>query len=470
VALYVHAVYNTIRAEAEVLMARFRRDRAAFEHGTADQQAALQWNLARTRPSQSGIFEYLQAAQDMARFQQDLEEALKASWQDAAQHQPRPAPRGQYRIDLAEDLRPENLGAAFLYRSPTLTLVVMPEQVLPAFYRQLTRLTTDLQLAHTVRMVTCRHNQPVWMALRALGIHEAFRLPQAEALAQILKRLRQAQQALDAQRADDQSALQKVRASLQGQVVEGIIQGMGGMRSPTLPKPLRDLGRDVSGSTDFIRLALFLTVSEAIRRLLHGGNPRLSQRQQARLQALCDELRPLTERAHVCAQTIWQEGQSLLTEAEAVQEQLRTDQVLTVLRSGVHRTFRGAAVVAFLLDQVVQSPAYAGSQLGELATYAQTVLTQVQALPEADRARAFWDNLQLELDARGISRGRDTSRGDAGLPPEVRSLLQEAFRLPGLTPDQVPGLLLEMAVRQKDQSAVPHSERRQRSHVSTPGS
>jgi hypothetical protein len=451
VLLRVNAHYDTVRPEAEILMARFRHDRARFEQGSEAQGQALQWNLCRTQPTRDGLFEYLQAAQDMANLQDQLLADLKDSWREAARRQPpRGRVEGEYRIDTERDLEPANLLASFLYRSPSLTLVVMPEQVLVPFYQHLKRRTAELQLTHTMRIVTCRHNQPVWMALQHLGLEEGWTAGELPYVDEMLKHLRQAQDALHEQLRDDAEKISQVARQIQSQVDR--------LHGQYKISTLEALKGEVSRTPNVIPLAKFLAIGDAtaiIRSEIEGkGVPREERRKVRDLRGV---LEPLQHRAREKAEAVWALSESVRTTAETQKARLRAAPILTIVRSGVQRSFQGQTV-DFLLQDFTQRPRQAGHQLRLLAELAQTLLDQ---LPDASgtQRETFWKNLNIELDVR------KTVRGQSRLHLPVADLLERAVQLTDIAPHQLPGLLLEMALRQDEMMPQASDHGRNRQHV-----
>jgi hypothetical protein len=451
VLLRVNANYDTVRPEAEILMARFRHDRACFEQGSEAQGQALQWNLCRTKPTRDGIFEYLQAAQDMANLQDQLLGDLKTSWREAVMRQPpRGRVEGEYRIDIHRDLEPGNLLASFLYRSPSLTIVVMPEQVLAPFYQHLKRRTAELQLTHTIRMVTCRHNQPVWMALQHLGLEDGWPEGDLPYVDETLNHLRQAQDALHEQLRDDTEKISQVAGQIQSQVDR--------LNSRYGISTLETLKGEVSRRPNVIPLAKFLAIGDAtaiIRAEIEGKGVAREERRKVR--DLRGALEPLQHRAREKAEAVWALSESVRTTAEAHKARLRAAPVLTIVRSGVQRTFQGQTV-DFLLQDFTQRPPRAGHQLRLLAEFAQTLLDQ---LPDASgtQGETFWKNLGMELDVR------KTVRGQQRLHQPVADLLERAVQLTGISPHQLPGLLLEMALRQDEMMPKESDHGRNRQYV-----
>ncbi|MBI3797552.1 MAG: hypothetical protein HY268_11385 [Deltaproteobacteria bacterium] len=435
VAIRINASHDVVRDEAEVLLARFRRDRLAFEKKAGVEQQALEWNCARVRPTRDGIFEYLQAAQDIARFQGKLLEALQESWAEASRRQrisdrSREKARGQFRIEN-KDLDPENLHATFLYRSPTLTLLVMPEQVLPDFYRALTALLGNLQLSHAVRIVACRHNQPVWMALRDLGVHEPFTPPGATQQTETIETLRQARQNL----LDGIDPLESLRRQLQGKLDSLKSRGQS---LPGELKPLRDY---VGKSRDFISVGSFIPVENAVRQAQQWTKLQPAT-EIGEFDKLLTDLLMLRAEAIDQARRVLTVGNNLLQQDKEAHTASGSSHTLTVLRSGVQRSYKGR-IISFLLQEVPQSHLRTAHQLGSLAEYSQSLLERVRALP-TERNETFWKNFGLEWDTRTRWRGKER------LPEQVRELVEKGIDHLRGSIDQVPGLLLEIALRQQD--------------------
>lgn len=406
------------------------------------EQEALQWNLARVRSTRDGIFEYLQAAQDIARFQEDLLQALEESWQEAYRHQPpRNLPRGQLPLSAA-DVQLDNLLSSFLYRSPTLTLLVMPEQVLPDFYQQLIILLEKLRLSHSVRIVACRHNQPVWMALRDLGVHESF-IPSGTAQrTEVFGALRSKQQELNA----SIDRLEPLRRQLQGELDRLTSRGQ------PLPEELRDLRERIGKANDFIRIAGFIVAGEAAHQAQQWAKMQPATEEKGKLDKPLTELLTLRAEAINQARQVQTAGESLLRQAGAARAASRSSHTLTVLRSGVQRNYTGP-IVSFLLETVPQNSLRAAHQLGSLAEYSQGLLEKVRALPEKDET--FWRNFGLEWETRTRRRGKER------LPAQVKGLVEEGTRLLEYNIDQVPGLLLEIALRQQDTPSARAHQRRE---------
>jgi hypothetical protein len=126
-----------VRTEADALLAEFRQARNRFqverdERGHFVPAHSRAWAEART--TAHGVFEYLQATLAVNQLQEDLAHALG--------HQ------------------------SFLYRTPTLTVLVLEEAHWPDFWKQLQSIRKQLHLSHVVRVTTCSANTPVWAVVR----------------------------------------------------------------------------------------------------------------------------------------------------------------------------------------------------------------------------------------------------------------------------------------------------------------
>ena len=169
-----NCTHDAIKLEGDQLMSQFRLHRERFEQPKNPQN--LHKNLAQTSTTKFGVFEYLQAALNMNQFQNHLYGLLSGTLKWLQEQQKRQRKNVGYQI-YESDLTPEALSQYFLYRSPTLTLLVIPEEALRYFYDKLRSFLNNLHIAHRLRMVTCQNNHPVWMVLRSLGLQEENSFP-----------------------------------------------------------------------------------------------------------------------------------------------------------------------------------------------------------------------------------------------------------------------------------------------------
>lgn len=438
----VNATYPAVREEAQALMARFRQDRFRFERPAGGGAEALRWTLARTRPTRDGLFEYLQAAQDLHRFQEDVQQDLAAALRETEAHQRdlgmRRLPPEQYRIE-PEDYTPEALATAFLYRSPLLTLLVLPEAALPHLYRRLLPRLQDLQLAYRVRLVTCRHSHPVWMVLRHLGVSEGAEAFTDPLLAEVGAALQRAQLQLDAWK---RHMLGTREAPLE--LVQRSLQRANDRHALAQAEPTQEAAHALELATDqdFIRRGEFLACDVlAVEQALgsyqarRGPLPPILQRVRDGLPLL---RQAQAEAAGQAAQVL-EVGARLQEQLTARRQRLAAGRLLTILRSGVERTFTGSLVDALLgeLPSLEVTP----SQVGNVAEMASRLLTEVAAMPAAARDRTFRSHLLLELDAS------TRERGPVLIPREVVARLRQWLLDPQLTPEATPGFLRELALQ-----------------------
>ena len=162
---------GSLRTEVEANLACFRVDRRDFERPLLANDRE-RWEefldaLAETRSTRFCLYEYLQASLDMARFQEDLEDALSdcLPWGDL------PAKASP---DEREQRRREALESYFLYRSPSLTVVLVDERKLARFWQGdakrgkpgVADLLKLLNVSWAAKAVTCSVHFPVWAVLR----------------------------------------------------------------------------------------------------------------------------------------------------------------------------------------------------------------------------------------------------------------------------------------------------------------
>jgi hypothetical protein len=137
---------TAIRAEAEVNLARYREHRLWFDLNRSRRSKPTPGMLnafAEIRTTRFGLYEYLQASLDMARFQEALERELRSC-----------LPPGE---------QPESY---VLYRSPSLTVLLLPASRLPQFWAGLQPLLGRLLLSWAAKVVACDVNVPVWSIVR----------------------------------------------------------------------------------------------------------------------------------------------------------------------------------------------------------------------------------------------------------------------------------------------------------------
>jgi rRNA maturation protein Nop10 len=147
---------EVLRAETELLLARYRRDRSKFTHAWTRNEIN---HLSETRSTRFCLYEYLQAALDMAKFQRELEGLLRDCLpQDEI---PRNANEAEQ-----ERLTRVAMESYFLYRSPSLTVVLLEERQLDRFWQGLRDLLKRLNVSWAAKAVTCNVHFPVWAVLR----------------------------------------------------------------------------------------------------------------------------------------------------------------------------------------------------------------------------------------------------------------------------------------------------------------
>lgn len=465
----VRAAYDTIREEADALMAQFRTDRDAWERGTEGEKEALRWTLARTRPTHHGLFEYLQAAQDLQRFQDDVKadakyallstraEQLRLGWAVDWQPTPGPAqeeasllaqrlteeeqrrkgtrqelrwtprvPQGHYPI-TPEDYTDQELVHVFLYRSPLLTLLVLPEVALPVFYQRLRYRLRALRLSQSLRLVTCRYNYPVWMVLRHLGLHETpDPLHPPEERRAWSKTLGTDQQQLDGDR-ETMFGTREHPGPLEG-IRRDLHSALGKHKDKASAPPAL---QTVDGQ-DFHYSGKFLTCTpQEVKAWLTA--PQFAELQHYQQQA----------RDHTAQ--IWTASAALQQLTQEHWHTLDTQRRLTVLRSGIERTFTGEVMDTLLSDppdaHVTTGPNRSTtSQIGNVAAIASQLLTEMSSAPDAAHdhvfPEAFRRHLLMEL-AASTREGRKTL-----IPPKVVQSLHQWIEV--LPPEALPGFLREL--------------------------
>ncbi|MBI1924232.1 hypothetical protein HYR99_08260 [Candidatus Poribacteria bacterium] len=129
--------------------------------------------LVSMKPTRDTIFEYLQATLNMNQFQEDLKGQLRETLQEVQRRQANERHNFDGYPITDADWTDEALDQHVMYRSPTRTLLVMPEPALRLFYPKLLQLTQNLHLAHKLRIVACAHNTPVWWILHELKLVES---------------------------------------------------------------------------------------------------------------------------------------------------------------------------------------------------------------------------------------------------------------------------------------------------------
>jgi hypothetical protein len=349
-----NCTHDAIKLEGDQLMAQFRFNRDRFEAGTKDNpKEELRLNLAQTSTTPFGVFEYLQAALNMELFQHHLKELLERTLKWLQQQQKRQREKVGYPIRQS-DLTDEALSQSFLYRSPTLTLLVIPEEALRRFYDELRSSLNNLHIAHRLRMVACPNNHPVWMVLRSLGLAEERSFPFDE----------------------------------------------------------------------------------------------LKKRSEELNEKLIPELRKLVEKKvpkgqwEPVSKTVMEKSKELLAEyrkqAYRLPKNLKLNSMelkLTIMRSGVERTFEGEQA-HFLLTW--EPKADVPTQIGHFAEFASRILSDPN-VPED----AFHHNLFLELDSRMREKRKEL------IPQDVVKALRKHLLDPNLTPKATPGFIREIAAYQR---------------------
>ncbi|MBC8231976.1 hypothetical protein H8E77_20690 [bacterium] len=338
-----NCTHDAIKLEGDQLMAQFREHRGRFEQPNNPQN--LRKNLAQTSTTKFGVFEYLQAALNMNQFQNHLYGLLSGTLKWLQEQQKRQRKNVGYQI-YPSDLTDEALSQYFLYRSPMLTLLVIPEEALRYFYDKLRPRLNDLHIAHRLRMVTCQNNHPVWMVLRALGLQEENSFPFDE--------------------------LKEKSEELNEKLIPNL-------RTTKLESDAKD-------------------VLDKSKELLD----------EYRKQVYC------------------------------LPEDLKLNSMelkLTIMRSGVERTFEGEQA-DFLLTW--QPSANVPTQIGHFAEFASRILADPD-VPE----NAFHHNLFLELD----SRTRETRK--ELIPKDVVGDLRKQLLNPNLTSKATPGFIREIAAYQR---------------------
>jgi len=351
ISIKTNCTHDAIKLAGDQLMAQFRRDRERFEQPNNPKN--LRKNLAQTSTTKFGVFEYLQAALNMNQFQNDLDGLLSCTLKWLQQQQQQNPQRIVGYPIRESDLTPEALSQYFLYRSPTLTLLVIPEEALRHFYDRLRSFLNDLHIANRLRMVTCPNNHPVWMVLCALGLQEENSFPFDE--------------------------LKKKSEKLNEELIPEVRDLVQKKEQPTRLEP-------------------------AVKDVMDKSKE------------LLDE---------------YQKQAYRLPDLKLNSMELK----LTIMRSGVERTFEGEQA-HFLLTW--EPSAYVPTQLGHFAEFASRVLADPN-VPED----AFHHNLFLELD----SRTRETRK--ELIPKDVVEVLRNQLLDPNLTPKATPGFIREIAAYQR---------------------
>jgi hypothetical protein len=157
IAVRIGAMPEAMEVESELLLAQFREERLQAEEevlrGCSLSEAELEGELKRAQAlmplvhSTGGVLEYLQAALEIGRKQEE--------WQ-------------QWLADQLYPGKVEEAAAHFVYRSPALTVLLVGESFMREVYRKIAGDLESLHLAHRLDIVTCDTHYPIYDALSSL--------------------------------------------------------------------------------------------------------------------------------------------------------------------------------------------------------------------------------------------------------------------------------------------------------------